>query len=58
MSTSVLYDVPGPRAIARNRVLAVVTVVIVAAVIGFLPVSYTHLDVNKRQVEFYRDARR
>ncbi len=36
MSTSVLYDVPGPRAIARNRVLAVVTVVIVAAVIGFL----------------------
>ena len=36
MSTSVLYDVPGPRAIARNRVLAVVTVVVVAAVIGFL----------------------
>lgn len=36
MSTSVLYDVPGPRAIARNRILAVVTVVVVAAVIGFL----------------------
>ena len=34
--TSVLYDVPGPKAIARNRVLAVVTVVVVAAVRGFI----------------------
>ena len=34
--SSVLYDVPGPRAIARNRILAVVTVVVVAAVIGFV----------------------
>lgn len=34
--SSVLYDVPGPRAIARNRVLAVVTVLIVLAVIGFV----------------------
>lgn len=33
--TSVLYDVPGPRAIARNRVLGVVTVLVVAGVIGF-----------------------
>ena len=33
--TSVLYDVPGPRAIARNRVLGVVTVVVVAAIVGF-----------------------
>lgn len=36
MSTSVLYDVPGPRAIARNRVLAVVTVIVVAALLGFI----------------------
>lgn len=36
MSTSVLYDVPGPRAIARNRMLAVGTVIVVAAVLGFI----------------------
>ncbi len=35
MST-VLYDAPGPRAIARNRVLGVLTVLVVAAAIGFL----------------------
>lgn len=34
--TSVLYDVPGPKAIARNRVLAVVTVLVVAALLGFI----------------------
>ena len=34
--TSVLYDVPGPKAIARNRVLAVLTVIVVGALIGFL----------------------
>ncbi len=34
--TSVLYDVPGPRAVARNRILGVVTVIAVIAVIGFL----------------------
>ncbi|MDQ0615957.1 glutamate transport system permease protein [Microbacterium sp. W4I4] len=34
--SSVLYDVPGPRAIARNRILAVITVVVVAAAIGFV----------------------
>jgi len=34
--TSVLYDVPGPRAIARNRVLAVVTVALVVGAIGFV----------------------
>lgn len=33
--TSVLYDVPGPRAIARNRVIGVVTVLAVLAVLGF-----------------------
>lgn len=36
MSTSVLYDVPGPKAIARNRVLAVLTVIVVAAILGFV----------------------
>lgn len=34
--SSVLYDVPGPRAVARNRVLAVVTVLLVLAVVGFV----------------------
>lgn len=34
--SSVLYDVPGPRAIARNRILGVVTVLVVVAIIGFL----------------------
>ena len=33
--SSVLYDVPGPRAIVRNRILGVVTVVVVAAILGF-----------------------
>ncbi|GAA1987092.1 amino acid ABC transporter permease [Microbacterium pumilum] len=32
--TSVLYDVPGPRAIIRNRILGVITVVVVAAILG------------------------
>lgn len=35
MST-VLYDAPGPRAIARGRILGVLTVLVVAAAIGFL----------------------
>jgi glutamate transport system permease protein len=34
--SSVLYDVPGPRARRRNGILAVVTIVVVAALIGFL----------------------
>ncbi|MGO2747537.1 amino acid ABC transporter permease [Microbacterium sp.] len=34
--TSVLYDVPGPRARRRNGILAIVTVIVVLAVIGFL----------------------
>lgn len=34
--SSVLYDVPGPKAIARNRILAVVTIVLVAAVLAFV----------------------
>lgn len=36
MSTSVLYDVPGPRAILRNRLLAVLTLVVVVAILGFI----------------------
>jgi len=34
--TSVLYDVPGPRARARYRLLGVITVVVVVAIIGFI----------------------
>ncbi|GAA2005860.1 amino acid ABC transporter permease [Microbacterium ulmi] len=34
--TSVLYDVPGPRAIARNRIIGIVTVLVVAGVLGFI----------------------
>ncbi|MHC2999163.1 amino acid ABC transporter permease [Microbacterium sp. HJ5] len=33
--SSVLYDVPGPRAIVRNRILGVITVVVVASILGF-----------------------
>ena len=33
---SVLYDVPGPRAVLRNRILGLVTVLIVLAVVGFV----------------------
>ncbi|WP_238439389.1 amino acid ABC transporter permease [Microbacterium sp. JZ31] len=35
MSGSVLYDVPGPRAIVRNRILGVLTILVVAAVLAF-----------------------
>lgn len=35
MST-VLHDAPGPRAIVRNRVLAVVTILVVAGILGFI----------------------
>ena len=34
--SSVLYDVPGPRARQRNTILAVVTAVVVVAIIGFV----------------------
>ncbi|MGN8024908.1 amino acid ABC transporter permease [Microbacterium sp. 22242] len=33
---SVLYDVPGPRAVLRNRILGAATVLVVLAVIGFV----------------------
>lgn len=35
MSGSVLYDVPGPRAIARNRILGAATIVVVVAIVAF-----------------------
>ncbi|MFK4730040.1 amino acid ABC transporter permease [Agromyces mediolanus] len=34
--SSVLYDVPGPRAIARNRILGVFTVLVVLGLLGFI----------------------
>lgn len=34
--SSVLYDVPGPRAILRNRLLGVLTVLVVLGVVGFI----------------------
>ncbi len=33
--SSVLYDVPGPRAMVRNRILGAVTIVVVLAIVGF-----------------------
>lgn len=34
--SSVLFDVPGPRAILRNRVTGVITVLVIAGLIGFV----------------------
>ena len=34
--TSVLYDVPGPKAILRNRLIGVATIVVVLALLGFI----------------------
>lgn len=34
--TSVLFDVPGPRARRRNMILAVVTIAVVLAIVGFI----------------------
>lgn len=34
--TSVLYDVPGPRAILRNRLIGIGTILLVGAVLGFI----------------------
>lgn len=34
--TSVLYDVPGPKAILRNRLIGVATVVVILALLGFI----------------------
>lgn len=33
---SVLYDVPGPRAVARNRVIGSVTIVVIVALLGLI----------------------
>lgn len=34
--SSVLYDVPGPKAVARNRILGVATVVVIVAIIAWI----------------------
>ncbi|MFJ6654421.1 amino acid ABC transporter permease [Microbacterium sp. NPDC091313] len=34
--SSVLYDVPGPRAVLRNRILGVITVLVILGAIGFV----------------------
>lgn len=34
--SSVLYDVPGPRAVIRNRIIGALTILIVAAIIGWV----------------------
>lgn len=34
--TSVLYDVPGPRAVARNKMLGIVTIAVIVGVLGLL----------------------
>lgn len=36
MSSSVLYDLPGPRARLRNRILGILTLILVAGVIAFV----------------------
>jgi glutamate transport system permease protein len=36
MSASVLYDLPGPRARVRNRILGAITIVVVLAVLAFV----------------------
>jgi glutamate transport system permease protein len=35
MSGSVLYDVPGPRAILRNRIIGILTIVVVLGIVAF-----------------------
>ena len=34
--SSVLYDVPGPKAVARNRILGVATIVVILALVGWV----------------------
>lgn len=34
--TSVLYDVPGPKAVARNKMLGIVTIAVIVGVLGLL----------------------
>ena len=34
--TSVLFDVPGPKAVLRNRLIGVLTVVVVLAIVAFI----------------------
>ena len=39
--SSVLYDVPGPRAQRRNTILAVITTVVVVAIVAFVIWRFT-----------------
>ena len=36
MSSSVLYDVPGPKAVVRNRIIGLATILVVLAVLAFV----------------------
>jgi glutamate transport system permease protein len=36
MSSSVLYDVPGPRAVVRNRIIGIATILVVLAILVFV----------------------
>lgn len=36
MSSSVLYDVPGPRAVVRNRIIGIATILVVLAILAFV----------------------
>ena len=36
MSSSVLYDLPGPRARFRHRIYAVIGTLLIAALLGFI----------------------
>jgi len=38
--TSVLYDVPGPKSRARNRVIGVITIIMVVAILGYIVVKF------------------
>ncbi|WP_082805591.1 amino acid ABC transporter permease [Pseudoclavibacter helvolus] len=54
--TSVLYDVPGPRALARNRILSVVTIAVVVALAALIiyRLGVTgNLSANKWQIFGY-----
>ncbi|MBS3179492.1 MULTISPECIES: amino acid ABC transporter permease [unclassified Pseudoclavibacter] len=54
--TSVLYDVPGPRALARNKLLGIITVVVIVGLVAFLIYrlgATGNLSANKWQIFGY-----
>ena len=54
--TSVLYDVPGPRALARNKLLGIATVVVIVALVAFLVYRLSatgNLSADKWQIFGY-----